>query len=98
MTMFEFGIVSSMKLYVSNLNPDITGEDLKDVFRLAGRVLWARVSKGAKDNPMRTGFVEMDTPEAAQRAIERFDGGTLDGTTMTVRAIVVPQGRASERE
>jgi RNA recognition motif-containing protein len=76
-----------MKLYVSNLNPDITGEDLKDVFRLAGRVLSARIARSAKDKTRLAGYVEMDTPEAAQRAIEQFDGGQLDGTTMAVRAV-----------
>lgn len=83
-----------MKLFVSNLNPDITGEDLKDVFRLAGRVLSARITRSAKDKHMRAGFVEMDTPEAGQRAILQFDGGTLDGTTMAVRVVAERQRRS----
>ena len=74
-----------MKLYVTNLNPDITGEDLKDVFRLAGSVLSARISTNAEDKTRRAGFVEMATPEAGQKAIQQFDGGLLDGATMFVR-------------
>ena len=85
-----------MKLYVSNLNPDITGEDLKDVFRLAGRVVSAWISN-SKDKARRAGFVEMDTPEAAQRAIEQFDGGKLDGTMMAVRPVGERNRRASAR-
>jgi RNA recognition motif-containing protein len=86
-----------MKLHVSNLNPDITGEDLKDVFRLVGRVLSARITRSGKDKTSRTGYVEMDSPEAVQRAIERFDGGQLDGTTMTVREVGERNKRSSVR-
>ncbi|MDQ3076822.1 MAG: RNA-binding protein [bacterium] len=73
------------KLYVGGLSYSTTEAGLRDAFAKAGAVTSASViidkmsgrSKGF-------GFVEMETDEAAQAAINMFNGQDLDGRTLTV--------------
>ncbi len=73
------------KLYVGGLSYSTTEAGLRDAFAKAGAVTSASViidkmsgrSKGF-------GFVEMETEEAAQAAINMFNGQDLDGRTLTV--------------
>lgn len=72
-------------LYVGNLAPEVTEEDLKTNFSEIGKVIsvniikdkFTRASKGF-------GFVEMETAEQAQEVIKNFNGGELCGKTITV--------------
>lgn len=73
------------KLYVGGLPYATRDNDLRDHFAQAGEVVSATVimerdtgrSKGF-------GFVEYATEEAAQKAIEMFNGTDLGGRTITV--------------
>ncbi|MEI8329031.1 MAG: RNA-binding protein [Chlamydiia bacterium] len=73
------------KLYVGSLPYSITEEQLKDVFVPYGAVVSVRIvtdkftgkSKGF-------GFVEMETPEAAQKAIDAVHGSDVGGRTLVV--------------
>lgn len=73
------------KLYVGSLPYSLTEEQLKDVFVPYGAVVSVRIvtdkftgkSKGF-------GFVEMDTQEAAQKAIEAVHGSEVGGRTLVV--------------
>lgn len=80
------------KLYVGNLSYSVTNDQLRDHFAAAGTVTDAVVitdkfsgrSKGF-------GFVEFETAEMAQKAIEMFNGKELDG-----RELVVNEARPKE--
>jgi RNA recognition motif-containing protein len=72
-------------LYVGNLSFKVTDEDLKASFAQAGEVVSAAVIRDKFTGQSRGfGFVEMETEEGAQAAIQKFNGGTLDGKTITV--------------
>lgn len=73
------------KLYVGNLPYTATENELKDLFAAAGAVESAAVitdkfsgrSKGF-------GFVEMATPEEAQKAVEMFNQHDMGGRKLSV--------------
>jgi RNA recognition motif-containing protein len=72
-------------LYVGNLSQKVTEEDLRNNFSEAGKVATASVIKDKFSGVSRGfGFVEMETEEGAQEAIKKFNGGDLDGKTITV--------------
>ncbi len=72
-------------LYVGNLSFKVTDEDLKASFAQAGEVASAAVIRDKFTGQSRGfGFVEMETEEGAQAAIQKFNGGTLDGKAITV--------------
>ena len=73
------------KLYVGNLSYDMTDSDLQNLFGPHGTVQSAQVimdrdagrSKGF-------GFVEMDSDQQAQAAIQALNGQEANGRTLTV--------------
>lgn len=72
-------------LYVGNLSQRVTDDDLRKNFSEAGAVASATVIKDKFSGVSRGfGFVEMETEEGAQEAIKKFNGGDLDGKTITV--------------
>lgn len=72
-------------LYVGNLSQNVTEADLRSNFTEAGEVASVAVIKDKFSGVSRGfGFVEMATAEGAQEAIRRFNGGELDGKTITV--------------
>ena len=81
-----------LKLFVGSLSFNVNDQMLQDAFAQAGTVVSAKViidrmsgrSKGF-------GFVEMATPEEAQKAIDMWNGKEIDG-----RAVVVNEARPME--
>lgn len=72
-------------LYVGNLSAGVSDEDLKANFAKAGEVSTVNVIRDKFSGQSRGfGFVEMATEEGAKAAIEMFNGGTLDGNTISV--------------
>jgi RNA recognition motif-containing protein len=72
-------------LYVGNLSQKVTEDDLRNNFSEAGAVASVSVIKDKFSGVSRGfGFVEMETEEGAQEAIKKFNGGDLDGKTITV--------------
>lgn len=72
-------------LYIGNLSAAVSDEDLKANFAKAGEVIAASIIKDKYSGRSRGfGFVEMATEEGAKAAIEMFNGGTLDGNTISV--------------
>ncbi len=73
------------KLYVGSLPYSLSEEELKEIFSPFGGVPSARIiidkmtgkSKGF-------GFVEMDSQESAQKAIDAMHGSELHGRTLIV--------------
>lgn len=77
--------MSNKRLYVGNLSFDTTETQINDLFAQAGTVTSADLVQDKFTGKSRGfAFVEMGTPEEAQKAIEMFHGKELDGRTLTV--------------
>jgi len=73
------------KLYVGNLSFDTTQEKLRELFAQAGEVTEVSIITDRDTGRSKGfGFVEMATEQAAQDAIKRFNGSTLDNRSLTV--------------
>jgi RNA recognition motif-containing protein len=77
------------KLFVGNLPFSTSEGELQDLFEQAGAIESVRVMRDMATGRARGfAFVEMQTDEDAQTAIQRFNGTELGG-----RAIVVNEAR-----
>jgi RNA recognition motif-containing protein len=73
------------KLFVGNLPFSATGAELEGLFGQVGRVTSANVISDKFSGQSRGfGFVEMDSAQEAQTAIEKFNGYELQGRALTV--------------
>ena len=73
------------KLFVGSLPFASTDEDLKSFFEVAGTVTSARIVTDRETSRSRGfGFVEMSSPEEAQKAIEELDGKEMGGRNIFV--------------
>ena len=74
-----------MNIYVSNLGFDIQNEDLNSIFAPYGEVSSAKIITDRVTGRSRGfGFVEMPNDEAANKAIDELNGGSIDGRTISV--------------
>lgn len=77
------------KLYVGNLLYEATDDQLRDHFSQAGNVVSAQVIRFADSGRSKGfGFVEMETEEEAQRAVEMFHEQDFIG-----RKVIVNEAR-----
>lgn len=82
----------AQKLYVGGLPYSTTQDTLTDLFAQAGQVVSASIITDKMSGRSRGfGFVEMNTEEEAQKAIEMFHGKDFEGRTLTVNE-ARPQG------
>lgn len=73
------------KLFVANLPFSATEEDMKQFFSAAGSVVSARIITDRETGRSRGfGFVEMSSPEEAQRAMSELNEKELNGRTIFV--------------
>jgi RNA recognition motif-containing protein len=73
------------KLYVGNLAYSVTSESLEQMFLEFGTVTSAQVIQDRETGRSKGfGFVEMQTDDAAQRAISGMHEKQLDGRSLTV--------------
>ena len=84
------------KLYVGNLLYEVTEDQLKDMFAQAGTVVSASVIR-FRDTGRSKGFafVEMATPEEAQKAIDTFNEKDNQGRKLVVSEARPPKPRTS---
>jgi RNA recognition motif-containing protein len=81
----EFKKGKQMNIYVGNLAPDVSEEDLKTAFSAFGQVQTATVIKDKFSGESRGfGFVEMPAKAEAQTAITEMNGKDLKGRTLNV--------------
>src|SRR5205814_5744521 len=81
------------KLYVGGLPYSVTEGRLEEIFTEYGAVTSARVISDKFTGQSRGfGFVEMNSSEDAQKAIDALNGTQLDG-----RTLVVSEARPQER-
>ena len=75
----------STKLYVGGISYRSTEDSLAEAFAQDGSVVFAKIITDRMTGRSRGfGFVEMGSPEEAQRAIDMWNGKELDGRTLTV--------------
>lgn len=73
------------KLYVGNLDWGVSLEDLRALFAQAGNIVDAVIITDKYSGRSKGfGFVEFETPEEAQKAIEMFNEQDLKGRQMVV--------------
>ncbi len=84
-----------MNIYVGNLSPETTGEDLRHAFEGFGEVASATIIKDKISGRSRGfGFVEMPSKAEADAAISGLDGKELKGQKIIVNeARPRPEGR-----
>jgi len=74
-----------MNIYVGNLSPDVSGENLRQAFEAFGQVSSATIIKDKySGQPRGFGFVEMPDRTEALAAIENLNGKELLGQQMNV--------------
>jgi RNA recognition motif-containing protein len=77
--------MSQKKLYVGNLSFQCTEAELREAFSAHGQVASvALVMDRDTGRPRGFAFVEMDSDQAAQAAIQALDGHDLGGRTIRV--------------
>jgi RNA recognition motif-containing protein len=77
--------VTSERLFIGNLSYSVKDSDLEKLFESAGRVFKAEVVTHRQSQRSKGyGFVTMDSVESAQKAVDLFDGETLDGRKISV--------------
>lgn len=82
------------KLYVGNLVYECTDDELKGVFTAAGNVISAAIIKFRDSGKSKGfGFVEMETEEAAQKALLMFNDQDYKGRKMIVSEARPPRPR-----
>ena len=75
----------TMRLYVGNLSFKVSSNDLQDLFSQAGPVASASVVEDRETGRSRGfGFVEMESREAGEAAIQQFNGKEFQGRNLTV--------------
>lgn len=75
----------AVKLFIGNLSFKATEDNLQELFSQAGNVVSTRVITDRETGRSRGfGFVEMDTKEEADRAIEMFNNYNLVGRDIAV--------------
>ena len=73
------------KLYIGGVSYDSTDDSLKTAFEGAGTVESANIITDKMTGRSRGfAFVEMASPEDAQKAIDMFDGQEIDGRRVKV--------------
>jgi RNA recognition motif-containing protein len=72
-------IMQGSKLYVGNLTYSVTNEQLQELFAEFGEVKHVNIIEGKG-----FGFVEMGTPEEAQKAKDELNGTDFSGRTMRI--------------
>jgi len=84
------------KLYVGNLSYETTEDDLQKLFVEVGPVVSAvLITDRGSGRSKGFGFVEMETEQAAQEAIERLNNYELNQRTITVSEARPPRERSS---
>jgi cold-inducible RNA-binding protein len=74
-----------MNIYVGNLSPQTTDDDLRQAFAAFGQVDTATVIKEKFTGESRGfGFVEMPSKNEAQNAIDEMNGTDLNGRSISV--------------
>ena len=74
-----------VRLYVGNVPFSVSEQELEELFSRSGQVVSADIVTDRETGRSRGfAFVEMETSEAANAAIESLNGFEMDGRSLTV--------------
>lgn len=74
-----------MNIYIGNLSPEVTEDDLREAFETYGQVTSAKVIKDKfTGEPRGFGFIEMPSTEEAKSAMDGLNSTELKGKTIVV--------------
>lgn len=83
-------------VYVSNLPPSVDNKALYDTFSVFGNILSCKVVTDENGASKGYGYVHFETAEAAQDAIQKFDGTSIDDVEVHVSHFVKRQDRSAQ--
>jgi cold-inducible RNA-binding protein len=84
------------KLYIGNLSYDATEDEIRELFASAGTVVSVSLMTDRETGrPKGFGFVEMETAEGAQQAVQTINGKMLHGREIKVDEARPPRERGS---
>lgn len=72
------------KLFVGNLDFDVKDVELEELFKTAGKVIYAEIVRFFDKKSKGFGFVEMNSAEEAKTAIEKLNGTEFKGRKLIV--------------
>jgi RNA recognition motif-containing protein len=84
-------------VFVANLPPELSDDELAEAFDSFGIVLSAHVARDpATGERLRYGFVDIATERAAERAVAAMNGAALSGHNLDVRISERSTGKKRE--
>lgn len=84
----------SNKLYITNLASDTTETELNQIFGQVGGILSLSISTDPRSGARKSyGFVEMESPEVTQAAIQRVSGYMLHDRRIMITELKPPSER-----
>jgi cold-inducible RNA-binding protein len=79
----------SARLWVGNLSPETTGEEIRELFSNVGVVESCQLVEDRETGlPKGFAFIEMNSLEAAYAAKETFNGRELHGKALKVKGAI----------
>lgn len=85
-------------VFVRNLAPSVDNKGLYDTFSVFGNILSCKVAADENGVSKGYGYVHFETAEAAQDAIQKFDGFTIDDVEVHVGFFVRRQDRVGQAD
>lgn len=74
----------SSEICVDGFPPSVTEEELKILFSECGAVLSVEVLRSAKGNSLGVAYLQMESAQAVEKAVQLFHHATLEGRTLLV--------------
>lgn len=85
------------KLFIGSLSYNVTDAQLEEHFATVGKVLSAKVIKDRYSGEGKGfGFVEMETPEDAKKAMDKLNNTSLDNRNIVVKEALPQENRKNK--
>jgi len=85
-------------VFVRNLAPSVDNKGLSDTFSVFGNILSCKVATDENGNSKGYGYIHFETAEAAQEAIQKFNGTLIDDVEVSVGFFVRRSDRAGQAD